>query len=132
MQLFLSWQMNRIKIRFSYSLIWNIIITCLTFVTGLAIFLNYPVRPLVLFIFLLICPGIPFILFLKIENRFAEFILGITLSLIINTALVTSMVFSKLWYPKWGLGILISISIGCAITHIVLFLRSPFSKHQSV
>jgi uncharacterized membrane protein len=56
---------------------------------------------------------------LRIEDKSTKFIIAIALSLAIDTALATIMVYTKLWSPLWGLAILIGISMIGAILQII-------------
>jgi hypothetical protein len=60
---------------------------------------------------MLIIPGMAIIRLLHIEDRLAELVLAIALSLVISTLFAEIMVLTRLWSPPVGLAVLISISL---------------------
>ncbi len=67
-------------------------------------------RPILVFGFMLICPGLALVRMFDLNDSLSEFILGIALSISINILLAEFMAFTHLWSPNGELGILILIS----------------------
>ena len=70
-----------------------------------------PIRPLLAFWFLLVCPGMAFVRLLRVDRRLTEWTLAIALSIAIDVIVTEIMVLGKLWSPTAGLMVIISISI---------------------
>ncbi len=87
-----------------------------------------PFRPLIAFWFLLICPGMAFIRLLHIKERMVELTLAIALSIAFNTIVSEALVLAEVWSSKWGLIILICVSIVGAIFQIIAAYRQQASK----
>ncbi len=77
-----------------------------------------PLRAVVAFGFVLICPGMAVVRFLRIEDRTNEIILAVAASMGIGTILSTIMVVTRQWSPEWGLGILVYISVVGALLQV--------------
>ena len=69
-----------------------------------------PLRPILIFTFLRICPGMAFVRLLHIQNPLSELTIAIGLSLTIDTIIAEIMIYSEIWSPKLGLAALICIS----------------------
>lgn len=83
-----------------------------------------PLRPLVAFWFLLVCPGMAFIPLLRLTESFAEWTLAIALSLALDAIVAGTMLYAGMWSPNFGLTILISISmIGAVLQVLVAYGR---------
>lgn len=103
--------------------IWSAVITISCIIVGVFSFgdLESPIRPFIVFWFFLVCPGMALVPLLSIEDKSTEFIIAIALSLAIDTAIATIMVYTGLWSPLWGLGIVIGIcEIGVVLQIISL------------
>lgn len=55
---------------------------------------------------------------LHIEDRLAEMVLAVALSLVISTLFAEIMVLTRLWSPSVGLAVLVSISLIGAVLQI--------------
>jgi uncharacterized membrane protein len=102
-------------------LIWPLVIVASALVIGLLVFGNVvsPVRPVISLWFLLFCPGMAFVQLLHIKDPIGELALAVALSLAIASILATAMVYARLWSPRWGLGILIGISVFGAVLQVI-------------
>ena len=69
-----------------------------------------PVRIVVAFWFLLVCPGLAFILLLDIESPFVQITLAIALSIAIGVVVSEAMLLFDVWSPRLGLFILANVS----------------------
>lgn len=79
---------------------------------------GFVLRPILLFWFMLIIPGMAIIRLLHIEDRLAEMVLAVALSLVISTLFAEIMVLTRLWSPSVGLAVLVSISLIGAVLQI--------------
>jgi len=68
-------------------------------------------RPILVFGFLLVCPGWAFVRLLPIQDPIQQAILAIALSLAIDTVVAVVLLYSGAWSSSTGLLILIAISI---------------------
>lgn len=82
-----------------------------------------PFRPLIAFWFLLICPGMAFVRLLHIRERLTELTLAIALSMAFNVIVSEALVLARMWSFKWGLVVLICISILGAVLQIIVAYR---------
>ena len=73
--------------------------------------LSSPIRPVLVLWFLLVCPGLAFVRLLRIKDLGNELTLAIALSLAIDSILAMVMIYAKLWSPKGGLSVLISLCV---------------------
>lgn len=97
----------------SRKLFWPIMIILSALLAGILVWSDGggAFRSIILFWFILICPGMAFVRLLQIENVLTEIVLAIALSLVISTLLAEFMVLTHLWSPGVELAILIGISL---------------------
>lgn len=78
--------------------------------------ISSPLRPLVLFWFLLVCPGMALVRLIGLRQPLVEWTLGIGLSLVLSMAVPSITLYARAWSPEISLGVLIAISvIGAAL-----------------
>ena len=82
-----------------------------------------PVRSIFVFWFFLICPGLAIVGVLDIQDRLAEAVVAIGLSLALDTGVAIVMVLARIWSPDAGLGVLIGISLLGAAAQMELYRR---------
>ncbi|MCB0209647.1 MAG: hypothetical protein KDJ52_09970 [Anaerolineae bacterium] len=70
-----------------------------------------PIRPLLTIGFILICPGMALVQFLRLKEPIIEITLAIALSIGISTVLSEVMALGKIWHPEAGLAALIILTI---------------------
>jgi len=87
-----------------------------------------PLRPLVTFCFLLICPGMAFIKLLNFHDRLHEIVLAVALSLAMDLIFATIFVYSGLWSPELILLSLIVLSLFGVLCQVVQWLRQRTSS----
>lgn len=87
-----------------------------------------PVRALLAFWFFLISPGMAVVGLLGIEDRLAELVLAVAVSLALDTGVALVMVLAKVWSPDAGLAVLIAISVTGATLQGTLGRRSRRSN----
>ncbi len=66
--------------------------------------------PLVLW-FLLVCPGMSLVRMLGERDVLVELTLAVALSVAIDVVVAMVMLYAKLWYPVWGLVVLVCLSV---------------------
>jgi hypothetical protein len=94
-------------------LVWPIVLVVSVVITGLIVLGDVfsPLRQLVMFWFLLVCPGVAFVLLLNIKDSLTRWILIIGASLAIDTAVATTMLYAGYWSLSGILLTLMAISI---------------------
>ncbi len=104
---------------------WPLVIIASALGAGLMMFSNTvsPLRPVLIFWFLLICPGMAFLRLLRLQERLTELTLAIALSLALDTIVAEAMISARLWSPQAGLVTLIGLSIGGAVLQIIQALE---------
>jgi hypothetical protein len=93
--------------------------------------IDSPVRPLMSFWFLVICPGMAFVRLLHISNLLIEITLAVALSFALDAILATVMVYAGMWSPEWGLAMLLVISLGGALVQLLTDCRRSFSTMRN-
>jgi uncharacterized membrane protein len=113
-------------------LTWPILIIGSALGVGLVVLGNVisPVRHVIALWFLLVCPGMAFVRLLRIKDPISEWTLAVALSLTTGSILATTMIYAKLWSPKWGLGILIGISVFGAILQVIASYRHALQERR--
>ncbi len=79
-----------------------------------------PLRPILVFGFLFICPGMAFVRLLHLHNRFAEFMLAVALSLTIDTLVSEVLVLLRHWSSLGSLLAIVSITLIGAVLQVIL------------
>ena len=104
---------------------WPILITASAIGTGLSVVgnLELPLRFTLVLWFLLVCPGMAFVKLMCLQDFIKEIALAMALSLGLDFALATLMLYTRLWYPEFGLIILIGLCLIGVILQIVNFYR---------
>ena len=77
-----------------------------------------PLQPLLLFWFLLVCPGMAFVRLLEIADHVVELTLAVALSLALDALTSETMVLARLWSPLWALLVLAGLSIAGATVQL--------------
>lgn len=78
-----------------------------------------PVRHLISFWFLLVCPGMAYVPLLHIRDGPVEWTLAVALSLALDAIVATLMVYTGNWWTHGGLIVLMAISIGGVALQII-------------
>ena len=86
------------------SALWSLVIVASAIGAGLAVVsdMGSPIRPVIAFWFLLICPGMAIVHLLRVGDRAAEVTLAVALSIAIDTIVAEAMILTGLWSPKGG------------------------------
>lgn len=100
---------------------WPLIIIVSAVLVGFMAYTNIesPIRSILTIGFILICPGMALVQFMRLKEPIIELTLAIALSIGISTVLSEVMALGKIWTPEIGLAALIILSIGGAIVQIV-------------
>ncbi len=103
---------------------WPLIIAVSAIGVGLAVLIDLgpPIRPLVAFWFLLVCPGMAFVRLLDIDEWITEWTMAIALSLALDALVAAIMVVTKTWSPAWALFVLIWVSLTGAVLQLVRYI----------
>ena len=106
--------------------LWPLIILISATGAGLVTFvaIDSPVRPLIALWFLCACPGMAFVRLLRIGEGLVGFTLAIALSLALDAIVAGTMLYAGVWSPKWGLVVLIGMSMGGVAIQILRSWRS--------
>ena len=70
-----------------------------------------PLRPLLVFWFILVCPGMAWVRLLDIRDPLSEGLLAVTVSVTLTMLLGTVMVYTNAWNPVRGLALLVVFSV---------------------
>ncbi len=114
---------------------WSLVIILSAIAVTLAIVVNAgtPVRPLLVFWFLLVCPGMAFVQLMHIEERLTELVLAIALSIALDTIIAEIMALNKIWSFRGGLFVLICLSLfGAALQIMRVINRLPTPTRQGM
>lgn len=83
-----------------------------------------PLRPILVFGFLLVCPGMAYVRLLHLHDRFTELILAVALSLVISTLISEMLVLMRIWSPLGSVLTIVIISmVGAALQ--LIGVRQP-------
>ena len=106
--------MNRLDRLESYrTLLWPAAIVLSVVLAGVAVFLpqSSPLRVLLAFWFLLVCPGMAFVRLFHLHDILVEITLAIALSIAIDTLVAEFLVLTSTWSPLRALAIVGLISL---------------------
>ena len=112
---------------------WPIIIvsTGLLLTLIVAANLNSPLRPLVAFGFLLVCPGMAFVRLLHLTDHWVELGLAVPLSIALDTLIAEMLVLLKIWSLNGAVIVLVAISIGGAALQGVISYRARLAARSA-
>jgi uncharacterized membrane protein len=104
-----------------WGLIWRAIILLSALSIGLLTtsHTNSPLRPVITFWFLFICPGMALVRLLDLTDRLEELILATALSLALDASVAGTMLYAHVWSFRWGVIVLIGISVGGVMLQIL-------------
>jgi uncharacterized membrane protein len=92
-----------------------------------------PVRPLLTFWFLCLCPGMAFVRLLDCEQGYIQMTLTIALSLVLDTAVATALLYAHQWSPAHTLELLVGLSlVGVALDVTVAHRRRRTASRSTV
>ncbi|NOK63686.1 MAG: hypothetical protein GFH27_549379n29 [Chloroflexi bacterium AL-W] len=107
--------------------IWPIIILLSAIGAGVVVFqdMSTPIRPILAFWFVLVCPGMALVRLLGLREWVVELMLGIALSISLTTIVAMVTLYIGNWSPPLVLGVLIGISlVGILLQPLTTRLRS--------
>ncbi|MEM8530337.1 MAG: hypothetical protein AAGF95_05795 [Chloroflexota bacterium] len=107
--------------------IWPIIIILSAIGTGVVVFqdVSTPIRPILAFWFVLVCPGMALVRLLGLREWVVELMLGIALSISLTTIVAMITLYMGNWSPTLVLSVLIGISVlGILLHPLTTRLRS--------
>ena len=91
-----------------------------------------PLRPPIALWFLLVCPGMAFVRLLRVRDGLTEWALAIALSLALDAIVAIVMLYTGAWAPRWGLVILIGLSVAGAALQVVALRRAPIETEAAL
>jgi uncharacterized membrane protein len=94
------------------------IASALTLSAAIALGAHGLVRGVLALWFLLTCPGMAIVGLLEIEDRLAEVLLAVALSIAIGMLLGLAMVLGHLWSPDAAAGLLIVLTLVGAVVQV--------------
>ncbi|NPV68877.1 MAG: hypothetical protein HPY64_17245 [Anaerolineae bacterium] len=102
--------------------LWPVIIIISAAAACLTVFVfpASPLRPALTLWFLLVCPGMAFVRLLDITPSYLEWMLGVALSLALDTLLSALMMYAHAWSWELALLLLAMLSVGGAALQVVL------------
>lgn len=101
------------------SLRWPIIILASALLSVFVTITGGAFRPVVVFWFLLICPGMAFVRLLHIDDFVTELTLAVAFSVAMSTIVAETMVLAGIWSSEGGLLVLVSVSMLGAAFQII-------------
>jgi hypothetical protein len=78
-----------------------------------------PLQPLAAFSFLLLCPGLAFVLFLRLDGLLVATTVVLATSVVVDGAVAEILVLTRSWSPQLALGVLIGISVAGAALRVL-------------
>jgi hypothetical protein len=82
--------------------------------------LGAPLRPFLMFFFLLVCPGLAVTCFIRLEGLLAPALLIAAASVVVDGGVAEILVLTKNWSPELALAILIGVSAAGALLQLVV------------
>jgi hypothetical protein len=104
--------------------LWPTIIIFSAISVGLVTFVipDIPLRPIIVFWFLFVCPGMVVVRFLRLKEPIAEWTLALALSFSIDATVAGIQLYVGRWSPTGTLIILIGLSLGGAFLQFAFLL----------
>jgi uncharacterized membrane protein len=114
-------------------LIWPLVIgiSSILFVLATALNIQSPLRGVVTFWFLLVCPGMAFIRLLHLREMVVEWVLAVALSIAIGTVFAEAGVVNRIWSPVVIDIALAGVSLLGAGIQVFLVFRSQRSRQAA-
>jgi multisubunit Na+/H+ antiporter MnhG subunit len=108
------------------SWLWPLIITVSALAAGYLALVDSksPLRPLVAFWFLLVCPGLAYVGLLRLKDFFAEWALSVALSLAIDGIVVGILSYARAWSANLALLIIIGVTLIGVYFQLLLALEA--------
>ncbi|HEX6480244.1 MAG TPA: hypothetical protein VF043_15510 [Ktedonobacteraceae bacterium] len=107
------------------SWLWATIITISAIAVSLVTFVipDTPLRPIIVFWFLFVCPGMIVVRFLRLNEPVTEWTLALALSFSIDAIIAGILLYAGRWSPTVILIILIGLCLGGAFVQFALLLK---------
>jgi hypothetical protein len=102
-----------VQTRARHSWLWPALLTISAIAAAVFTFANLssPLRPVIIFWFLLVCPGMAFVRLLRLRDIVAEWSLAIMASLAADALIAGTMAYTGAWSPERGLGVLVVLTL---------------------
>jgi uncharacterized membrane protein len=107
-------------------LIWPMVIgiSSILFILTIGLNVQSPLRGLLTFWFLLVCPGMAFIRLLNLKEAIFEWVLAVALSMALGMIFSEAAVLNQRWSPEAVSILLASLSLFGAILQVIAVFRS--------
>ncbi len=94
-------------------LLWPVLIFVSASLAGFFTWTNSasPLRSIVVFLFMLLIPGIAYTRLFEFDDILVEIVLAVALSLVASTIMAEAMLFLHIWSPEASLDVLIGVSL---------------------
>ncbi len=104
---------------------WPVILVVSAMGTGVLFFVDghSPLRPFVVLWFLMVCPGMAVVRIFNVHEILLEWVLALSLSISLAGIISSIMIYTHIWSPGLGLGILITITVAGVVVQTLLNLR---------
>jgi hypothetical protein len=108
--------------------IWPVIVIVTVFIAALTTFwLEIPViQPLIVAAFLLFCPGMAIVSFLRLSNPVHMLTIACALSLAIDSIVASAFLYGDIWSPHLILELLLGASAYVACVQLAISLRTAW------
>ena len=80
---------------------------------------DLPMRAPLVLLYSLIAPGLVFVRFLQIQDRFVELTLAVALSIALNVIVSEFMIFTRAWSPTTGFFVLLYLCLAAALYDLI-------------
>jgi hypothetical protein len=113
------------------SLCWAVIIAISALLAVIVTHTGGMFRPVVVFWFLLICPGMAFVRLLRIRSMVTELTIGVAFSIALGAIVAETMVLAGVWSSQAGLLVLVSLSLSGAAYQIIEETRKTADEERT-
>lgn len=91
---------------------------------------DLPVRAPLVLIYALFAPGLVFVRFLRVQDRFVELTLAVALSIALNVIVSEFMIFTRSWSPATGFFILVYLCMAAALYELISQSRGMLRSYE--
>ncbi len=101
--------------------VWPALILLSVAMVGLAVFVfpMLPVRPLIVFWFLFVCPGAALVRFFGIQEPVSVGTLAVAISLSLDALIAGCQMYAGHWSPELTLIILMALTVACLLIQLL-------------
>jgi hypothetical protein len=108
--------------------LWPVLILLFTGAVGLIILAPtsdtvntvVPIRPLLLMLFLFVCPGMTVVRFFRVGEAVSELVIGVALSFTVGAFVAGIFLYAHAWSPIYILDVLLGFCLAGAISQLLI------------